>query len=124
MSSGLPNLEVNGHRIKIAFRDVIWLMMLISSLVGVYFANVYRGRELASDVAGNTRNIASLSSKVESARVESSAAHDDVLRLQQQVSYDSGQITELSHSLRDLTPKVDKIDTNVLWLMSKQMERK
>ena len=111
-------LIVSGHKINIQLRDVLYVIGFLMGLVGAYYVTTNRlnidERELLSLHKTDDEVLARLE------RMDtygSRRSHEIDATQQQQIDMCLTEIAELQRSLRDLTPKVDKIDTNVLWLM-------
>jgi hypothetical protein len=116
-------LQLNGHKFKFAWRDVIQLAMIVSAIIGIYVTVTGR-------IDSNTRAINEIRAQVdqgEKSRVAMDAngtrrSHEIDATQQQTIDYHTKQLEEIYRRLQDLGPTVDKINANVLWLMGKQLE--
>lgn len=118
-------IRVNGHRFRVEFRDIIYLVVAIVTGIGLYFtanSRLDKGDRERADLYDKSAHMAEQILKLDANGTKRSHETDAIQ--QQQIDYNAAQILEINRTLRDLTPKVDKIDTNVLWLMAKQLERK
>lgn len=132
--NNLSGLHFNGRTLQ--WRDIIYVVSLTVTLIGVYFAVKFGINE-------NERSIADLYSKYtdlariidkqyelldkELKRIDDNGtkrSHESDSTQQQQIDYNKQRIDDNSRQLRDLAPRLDKVDTNVLWLMSRQIEHK
>lgn len=125
MEHGVHEIKVNGYSLKITLRDVITFVSTTLAIVGLYFVSTNR-------INKNERSIEDLYTKHSEAVAYASEmdkngthrSHEMDSGQQQMLDQHSKDISEINRTLRDLAPKVDKIDTNVLWLMAKQLEHK
>lgn len=123
MDGNEHELQLNGHKFKFAWRDVIQLAMIVSAIIGIYVTVTGR-------IDANTRSIDELKAKTqmevslrEAMDSNGTRRSHEIDAMQQQViDYHAKQLDEIFKTLQDLRPKVDKIDANVLWLMGKQLE--
>jgi len=118
-------VEINGHRFKFLWRDVIQLGMFIAAIFGIYVTVTGR-------INDNSRGIAELFKRSDAAQIQRESmdqngtrrSHEVDAMQQQLLEAHSSQIAEVNKKLNDMMPKVDKIDANVLWLMGRQLEGK
>jgi hypothetical protein len=116
-------LQLNGHKFKFAWRDVIQLVMFAGAVIGIYVTVTGR-------IDNNTRAISSLQVQYEQEEKSRAAmdsngtrrSHEIDATQQQTIDYHTKQLEEIYRRLQDLGPTVDKINANVLWLMGKQLE--
>lgn len=104
----------NGHRIEL--RDILYGLSLGATVVGLYFISNARLTSLEHKVLENRGKIDNMDDN------GTRRSHERDSIQQQQIDFNTQQIGDINRTLRDLGPKVDKIDTNVLWLMTKQAE--
>jgi hypothetical protein len=124
MNGDEHTIRINGHKLRWGVRDIAQLVVLALSCVGLYFT-------MSNRINVNERSISDLQLKAGEALTKANAmdtngthrSHEIDTVQQQMIDLNSRQISDIEKTLRDLNPKVDKIDTNVLWLMSKQLER-
>lgn len=117
MDTNIQSLSVNGHKLKIQLRDIIWFITTGVALVAIYFSSL-NARTKQQEA------IVDLYSLAKTAEAKGQIAHDENIVQAQKIADNANRIEELNRSIRDIAPKVDKIDANVLWLMGKQVERK
>jgi predicted unusual protein kinase regulating ubiquinone biosynthesis (AarF/ABC1/UbiB family) len=111
----LMQKAMNGsHKfIRFSLADIIQIVVTIVLVAGVYFKldNRVSNLELSIKVdhdwirqidEGGTRK-----------------SQMGISKDQQAIEYQNGRISQLETQMRDVMPKLDRIDTNVLWLMSK-----
>ena len=118
-------VEINGHKFKFLWRDVIQLGMFIAAIFGIYVTVTGR-------INDNSRGIAELFKRSDAAQIQRESmdqngtrrSHEVDAMQQQLLEAHSSQIAEVNKKLNDMMPKVDKIDANVLWLMGRQLEGK
>ena len=125
MEANGHEIKINGHKLRFGVRDIIQLVVLALSVVGLYFVLV--NRQNTSDVERSliSHKVDLLTTVVSDMDKNGSRrSHEIDTTQQQQIDTNNKQIDEITRELRDLSPKVDKIDTNVLWLMAKQLEHK
>ncbi len=118
-------IKVNGHAFKVTIRDVAYVITLGLSIVGLYFLTINRQNTADAERAAIVRTLDAISQRItEMDKNGTHRSHETDSNQQQQIDYNTKEIAEQKHALTDLAPKVDKIDTNVLWLMAKQLEHK
>ena len=118
-------VEINGHKFKFLWRDVVQLGMFIAAIFGIYVTVTGR-------INDNSRGITELFKRADTAQAQRESmdmngtrrSHEIDAMQQQLLEAHSGQIAEVNKKLNDMMPKVDKIDANVLWLMGRQLEGK
>ena len=120
-----PEISVNGHKLKLNVRDVVQFVVTALSIVGIYFLSSNRISNVEVSVLDLYKlHAALIISTADMDKNGTHRSHETDATQQQAIEQHTAQINEINHTLRDLSPKVDKIDTNVLWLMAKQLERK
>lgn len=118
-------IKINGYSLKLAPRDLIMIITTALAVVGAYFLSTNRINKNESKIADlYTKHSEVVAYAAEMDKNGTHRSHEMDAGQQQMIEQHSKDISEINRSLRDLTPKVDKIDTNVLWLMAKQLERK
>jgi uncharacterized membrane protein YvbJ len=129
MDSSVHELKLNGNKLKIQLRDVVWFVSTFIAVVSIYLAGQSR-TDRNTDAIVNNLNTANEDRKRLWTTInymnENGTNHSHLVDEKQQQTIDllSAQFADVTRQLRDLLPKVDKIDTNVLWLMSREVERK
>lgn len=129
MDTHIHELKLNGNRFKIQLRDIVWFATTFIAMVSMYFAAQSK-TDRNSDSIANNLNSANEDRKRIWTTInymnENGTTHSHLVDEKQQQTIDllSSQFADVTRQLRDLLPKVDKIDTNVLWLMSREVERK
>lgn len=126
-----PEITINGRRFKIGIRDIIQFIVTGLGIVGIYFLSSNRISTAETSITANQSSIADLYKKHEQTehvisemdKTGTHRSHEVDSNQQQLIDQNTIQIVEINRTLRDMGPKVDKIDTNVLWLMAKQLER-
>jgi uncharacterized protein HemX len=107
-------IEINGHAIDVGwirFAGQLVVTLIIAS--GVYF-------KLDNRVTNDTSQIAMLRSQEhEMDATGTRKSHEIDQHQQQQIDYMETRLSSVEKQLIDLTPKVDRIDTNLLWVMSR-----
>lgn len=118
-------IKINGHRFTFGLRDIIQALVTIGACVGLYFTIAARTNQNASDIETGRKDRDKIWTEID--RMNSNGTrHSEKVDATQQEMIDSNkaQVAEINRTIRDMQPKVDKIDTNVLWLMAKQLEHK
>jgi len=124
MSDSIP-VEINGHRFKITWRDVVHMGVILFAFIGGYAT-------FKSQIDNNSRAIAELFKRVDMAQAQRESmdssgtrrSHEIDAMQQQMLDGHERAIREVNDKLNNIMPKVDKIDANVLWLMGRQLEGK
>jgi hypothetical protein len=118
-------VRVNGHKFKISVRDIVQFVIMALAVIGIYFVADNRLHNVEISVTdlykkhdGQEREISEIDKN------GTKRSHETDAIQQEQINSNIAQIADMNKTLRDLGPKVDKIDTNVLWLMAKQLEKK
>ena len=111
------------NKINIHIRDIIYFLGLLFSVIGIYFAansRIERGQMERADLYKKYDDLLVIIKSMDQTGTKRS--HETDSTQQSQIENNTPMINDINRVVRDLTPKVDKIDTNVLWLMSKQAE--
>lgn len=118
-------IKVNGHRFTFGLRDIIQALVTISACVGLYFTVAAKTNKNTDDIEVGRKDRDKLWEEVGRMNREGTRHSEKIDATQQEmINYNKAQVEDMNRTLRDLQPKVDKIDTNVLWLMAKQLEHK
>ena len=118
-------VEINGHKFKFLWRDVVQLGMFIAAIFGIYVTVTGR-------INDNSRGITELFKRADAAQIQRESmdqngtrrSHEVDAMQQQMLEAHDRAIREVNEKLNNIMPKVDKIDANVLWLMGRQLEGK
>ena len=118
-------VEINGHKFKFLWRDVVQLGMFIAAIFGIYVTVTGR-------INDNARNISDLFKRTDITQAQRESmdqngtrrSHEVDAMQQQMLEAHDRAIREVNEKLNNIMPKVDKIDANVLWLMGRQLEGK
>jgi hypothetical protein len=113
-------MKFNGHEISLPgwIRFGIQVALLLFAISGIYFKVDNRVSNLESQVHGNTAAIASMDTN------GTHKSHETDYGQQTQIDDLGRRVSNLEAILRDLVPKVERIDTNVLVLMTRENNRK
>lgn len=125
MEDVAAELNVASHKFQVTIKDVVYVVGIIITAVTLYQVANHRldtGEKERNDLYSRSESITSRIDRMDQSGTRRS--HETDAMQQQQIDFLSAQLAEQSHVLHDLTPKVDKIDTNVLWLMAKQVEQR
>lgn len=119
--------EVNlaSHKFQLTIKDAVYVISFIITAVTLYQVVNHRldnGEKAQSDLYRMNETLVTKVDRMNESGTRRS--HEIDAMQQQQIDLLISQVGDVNHVLRDLTPKVDKIDTNVLWLMAKQVEHK
>jgi prolyl-tRNA synthetase len=125
MSEVEHEIKINGHRFKFGLRDVVQTVVTILAAVGLYFSLSIKTSQNSQDIESSKKDRDKIWATIQLMQ-EHGTTHSHETDEKQQQTIDSlvDNYRSLNHEMRDLSPKVDKIDTNVLWLMAKQLEHR
>lgn len=118
-------VKIDGHRFKIYAKDIIQFVTTALAIVGLYFLSnnrLAKAEDAVNDLYKKHDAVVAYASDMDKNGTHRS--HEMDSGQQQTLDQHTREISEINHTLRDLGPKVDKIDTNVLWLMAKQLEKR
>ena len=116
-------VEINGHKFKFLWRDVVQLGMFIAAIIGIYVTVTGR-------INDNSRGITELFKRADAAQLQreqmdrdgTRRSHEIDATQQQMIDYHTAQIADVNKKLSDMMPMLEKVNANVLWLMGKQLE--
>src|SRR5436190_24155806 len=117
--------SINGHKFRFGVRDLCQAAITILACVGLYFTLVARTNKNTDDI--NSAAIERGKMWVEIGRMNDSGtrhSHEVDQSQQQNIDLLKQNFAEVNAELQKLGPKVDKIDTYLLWLMAKQLEKR
>jgi hypothetical protein len=125
MDSNVGTISVNGTKLRMQLRDIIQIVVTFVACIGLYFALTNQTGQNSRDIQYASAERKKLWDTVEYLNQHGTAhSHETDEKQQQSIDLLGKQYDSLYHDIHDLMPKVDKIDTNVLWLMSKYLEKK
>jgi hypothetical protein len=110
-------MQINGHSVSAGWvRFTGQLIITLFIAAGVYF-------KLDNRVANNQESIKNQHDWITRIDLDRQHILTATAVADQLAATNSARISQLEISMRDLGPKVDKIDANVLWLMSRLKEK-
>jgi hypothetical protein len=125
MDSNVGTISVNGAKMRMQLRDIIQIVVTFVACIGLYFALTNQTGQNSRDIQYASAERKKLWDTLDFINQHGTAhSHETDEKQQQSIDLLGKQYDSLNHDIRDLMPKVDKIDTNVLWLMSKYLEKK
>jgi hypothetical protein len=125
MDSNVGTISVNGAKMRMQLRDIIQIVVTFVACIGLYFALTNQTGQNSREIKYASDDRKKLWDTMDYINQHGTAhSHETDEKQQQSIDLLGKQYDLLNHDIRDLIPKVDKIDTNVLWLMGKYMEKK
>lgn len=110
-------LRINGHSITFGWiRFIIQIIITLVVAAGVYFKLDNRVSNNTEQILANARTISSMD------QGGTRKSHETDNAQQQQLDYFEKRMSAVEKQLGDLMPKVDRIDTNLLWVMSRMKD--